>query len=131
MHKVFVYGTLLSGMGNHRLLSGATFLGKAKTPPKFMMIDVGYFPGVIEYDEGVPIVGEVYEVTDEQLRRLDMLEGYRSNDPTGGLYDRKEIDTEFGKAIIYIYNNHYTRNSKYFVLEGDWKSYIAKGKSTS
>lgn len=126
MHKVFVYGSLLSGMGNHGLLKDAVFVGKTTSPPEFLMIDIGYFPGVIEHDKGMPIVGEVYEVTDEQLNRLDILEGYRSSNPEGGLYNRREIDTEFGKALIYVYNNHFGRNTTNYVPFGDWKTHYNK-----
>lgn len=123
MYKVFVYGSLLSGMGNHALLKDATFIGKAKTKAHFKMLDLGWFPGVIEDRNGIEIHGEVYEVTEEQLHRLDRLEGYNESMPHTGLYNRIEIDTTIGKSIIYIYNNHYGRASR-FVADGDWATYI-------
>jgi len=122
MTKVFVYGSLLSGFSNHGLLKTATFLGPAKTPKGFAMLDLGYFPGVIPSDiHETPIFGEVYEVDDETLQRLDRLEGYHKEEPTSGLYRKMDIDTEFGKATIYIYNNHYGRGG--IVENGDWRSY--------
>jgi len=125
MHKVFVYGSLLRGLGNHRLLSDSTFLGEAATKPYFLMVDLGYFPGLIEDIDGVSIKGEVYEVSDEILHRLDMLEGFREHDPKNGLYNRKEIVTQFGTALVYIYNHHnrvYT--SDRLVKDGDWRSHL-------
>jgi gamma-glutamylcyclotransferase (GGCT)/AIG2-like uncharacterized protein YtfP len=127
MHKVFVYGSLLSGMGNHGLLSSAKFIGTTKTTPHFKMMDLGWFPGVVEHHEGDSIIGEVYEVDDEQLYRLDRLEGYNSSNPTMGLYNKKEINTEFGKAIIYIYNNPFERTG-IFVSNGDWRTYVSSKK---
>lgn len=128
MHKVFVYGSLLSGMGNHPLLEKSKLLGTTASPKGFSMIDLGYFPGVIEAPDEGSVLGEVYEVDDATLLRLDRLEGYNSSNPGFGLYSRKEIDTEFGKAIIYIYNNHYGRVSN-SVANGDWRThYNNKGR---
>lgn len=122
MHKVFVYGSLLSGMGNNGLLRSSKYLGKATTSPEFQMLDIGWFPGVVEDPSGIAIHGEVYEVSDETLARLDRLEGFRSHDPENGLYNRKTIETPFGEAIIYIYNNHLSRD-KNFVTNGDWRTH--------
>jgi len=60
MHKVFVYGSLLSHMGNHRILGDSKMLGISRSPKNFAMIDLGYYPGVI-INESHPgnVVGEV------------------------------------------------------------------------
>ena len=74
-HLVFTYGTLKRGYGNHRLLDGARFVSLAMTLRPFHVECVG-FP--IAYKSGpdmLRVIGEVYEVTDEQLARLDRLEG--------------------------------------------------------
>lgn len=126
MHKVFVYGSLLSGFYNHSVLGDSVLLGTAKSPKGFAMLDLGYFPGVIKDDSSKGVVGEVYEVDDAVLSRLDRLEGYLSHNPEGGLYHRIEIDTKFGPAIIYIYNNHYGRSRENFVNEGNWRKYCTK-----
>jgi len=126
MHKVFVYGSLLSGMGNHRLLLESKKLGVSHSPEGFGMIDLGYFPGVVKIDRpGSRVIGEVYEVNDETLTRLDRLEGYNHTDGTRGLYNRLEIDTDFGKAFIYIFNNRYGE-SNHLVENGDWRTYYNK-----
>lgn len=120
MHKVFVYGSLLSGLGNHGLLIGSTKLGETKSPKLFSMLDLGWFPGVILEDEDpIEIKGEVYEVDDNTLKRLDRLEGFVSTNPKFGMYDRIEIDTEFGKSFIYVYNNRHRGANK--VNNGDWR----------
>jgi gamma-glutamylcyclotransferase (GGCT)/AIG2-like uncharacterized protein YtfP len=125
MYKVFVYGSLLSGMGNSGLLSNSKMLGTTISPENFAMVDLGYFPGVI-IDETHPgkVMGEVYEVDDDTLKRLDSLEGYRAQDPKSGLYDRMTINTEIGEAYIYIYNNKYGRSNPNFIENGDWKTYF-------
>lgn len=79
MTRVFVYGTLKSGYSNHNaFLKDATFIGKATTVTKWAMIGEGMgFPYVLQRDNehGHNIIGEVYEVTDQELSHLDMLEG--------------------------------------------------------
>jgi gamma-glutamylcyclotransferase (GGCT)/AIG2-like uncharacterized protein YtfP len=127
MNKVFVYGSLLSGLGNHGLLTDSTFIGKTLSPPEFAMLDLGSFPGVIHLIEGgKSVIGEVYEVDDVTFLRLDRLEGYSSHDPKSGLYNRMEIDTEFGKAFIYTYNDLYGRSYVHPVEDGDWRTYHDK-----
>jgi len=124
MNKVFVYGSLLSGLGNHGLLVESTKLGETKSPKLFSMVDLGWFPGVIlNNDNPIEIKGEVYEVDENTLKRLDRLEGFVATNPKFGMYDRLEIDTEFGKAYIYVYNNIH-KNSRNFVESGDWKTYF-------
>jgi gamma-glutamylcyclotransferase (GGCT)/AIG2-like uncharacterized protein YtfP len=126
MNKVFVYGSLLSGMGNHSLLSNSKKLGDSKSPTGFKMVDLGYFPGVVKSEDGVgDVVGEVYEVDDDTMRRLDRLEGYNSSNPENGFYNRIEIDTIFGSAFIYTINRSFIRNHN-FVKNGDWKVHYSK-----
>ena len=77
-HKVFVYGTLKRGYGNHRLLEKATLLGKAKTVKKWTMIGANKaFPYVMEQHDviGNNIIGEVYHISDGELASLNILEG--------------------------------------------------------
>jgi len=127
MHKVFVYGSLLSELGNHRLLAESKLLGNAITPPEFIMIDLGSYPGVIHVIEGgSTIIGEVYEVDDFTMTRLDRLEGYNENHPSDGLYNRMKIPTEFGEAFIYTFNGMFGRSPIHPIENGDWKSYYGK-----
>ncbi len=80
MHKVFVYGTLKKGHGNHDfLLQGSKFIGEFTTKEKYNMKDGG-FPYVCRKGETMfPIRGEVYEVNDDTLQSLDWLEGIPSH----------------------------------------------------
>lgn len=75
MTLVFVYGTLKRGNFNNRILAGAAFIGKAKTAPIYRMLSNGAFPYLIHAGNGIPCHGEIYEVDDETLARLDQLEG--------------------------------------------------------
>ena len=73
--RVFVYGTLLAGEGNHRLLANATLVGEAHTTPAFELRDLGYFPGLVK-GGACSVTGEVYEVDAATLAALDRLEGH-------------------------------------------------------
>lgn len=93
--KVFVYGTLKEGKGNHRTMLSA----RGKLLGLFIiskqMYSMGGYPAVALDREGCTH-GEVYEVPDATgLDILDGLEGY----PT--FYTRDLIDTPFGKAWVY------------------------------
>lgn len=95
--RVFVYGTLKAGHSNAGLLAAATFVGDAVTVPEFTMFAENYnhFPMVAEGGNKV-IKGEVYEVNEFTLSRLDSLEGHPR------WYQRKEVNTSLGKAWMYI-----------------------------
>lgn len=103
MHKIFVYGTLKRGYGNNRLLAESRFIGNAVTMPALFMADHG-IPFV--WTSGGPlrrIAGELYEVDDAVLARLDRLEGHPTN------YHRElveiEVNGEHAEAFIYLYRH--------------------------
>ena len=50
-YKVFVYGSLKEGRGNHVVLKGATKIGNGETVDKFAMVSLGAFPMVFDRDE--------------------------------------------------------------------------------
>ena len=75
---VFVYGSLLRGLGNHSVLTSngsATFVREDETPPFYTMVDLGSFPGVFQCGS-TRIVGEVWSVDRACREALDRLEGH-------------------------------------------------------
>lgn len=101
-HYVAVYGTLKRGYDNHRLLMNARFLGTDHLR-SIVLYDLGPFPGALERPAG-PVLVEVYEVDDQQMARLDALEGYNATAPEYGEYTRKRLATRYGPAWVYLYN---------------------------
>jgi gamma-glutamylcyclotransferase (GGCT)/AIG2-like uncharacterized protein YtfP len=83
--RVFVYGTLLAGEPNHRLLARARRVCEASTGEGFALFDLGAFPGMVRAREASVVVGEVYEVDGPTLEALDRLEGHPR------FYERTEI----------------------------------------
>lgn len=85
--RIFVYGTLKKGYSNNRLLKNARYVGQARTFDRFPLRCNGSFPSMFlgGSDRG-QVMGEVYEVNDQQLANVDALEGNGN-----GFYERMEI----------------------------------------
>jgi gamma-glutamylcyclotransferase (GGCT)/AIG2-like uncharacterized protein YtfP len=111
-HRVFVYGTLLRGEVNHHLLRTARFLGPHRTEPRFTLLVLGAYPGLVDGGE-TAVFGEVYGVDAAGLRRLDQLEDYPR------LYDRRVIATPHGRAWVYLYRG--PRRDRMRLADGDWR----------
>jgi gamma-glutamylaminecyclotransferase len=114
--KVFVYGTLKKGFGNHPILSNAKFLGEAHTmEASFQMYSLGGFPAVT-LEGNQRIIGEVYEVEDPSIiSNMDELEHHPH------WYQRIMVPTSLGAAWTYIMP--FSRLKKPIppkVMEGFW-----------
>jgi gamma-glutamylaminecyclotransferase len=93
MKLMFFYGSLKRGYWNNRLLANSEFVGDAKTVDKFKLIDLGSFPGMIG-DGQANVRGEVFDVPDADVPRLDMLEGHPN------FYKRTPIKVELDGKIV-------------------------------
>ncbi len=104
--NLFTYGTILKGNHNHKIVSGATFVGDG-VANGYTLYDYvnfktlqSYYPVAIEDEKSAsPLLGEVYECPKKLLPWCDALEG------EGELYKRKTITANVdGKEIqCYIY----------------------------
>lgn len=84
---IFVYGTLKRGGSNHHFLADQVFVGAARTAPGFRLHDLGGYPGMVPHaGDRDGVAGEIWEVDDACLRRLDGLEGLAE-----GLYRRARV----------------------------------------
>jgi len=104
MKKIFVYGTLLNGFENHFYLKNARLIGKAFTKEQYHMT-VAFIPFVSDdgHENSNYIFGEVYEVDETDLRRVDQLEGHPY------MYERRKIDVRLDdgsemECWMYFYN---------------------------
>lgn len=116
-----VYGTLRQGFGNYnRLLNNehCVYLGTQKTTPNFKMVSLGGYPGVIPDAGTQEVTVEIFQVNSPKVeQQLDWLEGYPS------FYQKTTIDTQWGKADMYILNNEEWGNRP-VVESGDWKQFV-------
>lgn len=101
-HKsyIFVYGTARKGFRNHRYLNGARYIGRAHTKEKYTL-----YADSLPYLVREPVCcvnGELYEIDDAILKRIDLLEG----EPDFYFRRLDTVITDDGKehwAYIYFY----------------------------
>jgi gamma-glutamylcyclotransferase (GGCT)/AIG2-like uncharacterized protein YtfP len=124
-HLVFVYGTLRRG--NARAMSirfpNSRFIADAKVSGS--LYDLGEYPGLLLDESNSLVIGEVYEVDDETLSKLDDIEA--SSD-----YCRKQVETSGTHRMrCWIYvpeNNPELISRRTLITSGDWVEY-AKTKT--
>ena len=113
--KLFVYGTLKKGFGNHRYLEKSTLLDNCCWTHG-VLVDLGHFPGMLEDPtKDSKVYGELYEIDEDTLARCDLLEGYRSDrNPDFNLYNRAVVDVNRvdGTVDKGVYTYFYARNKK-------------------
>lgn len=107
MFKLAVYGTLRKDYWNHRYISeqGGKFV-KTERLQGFNMYGK-LIPCVVPSDNKEDSVFvEIYELEDEALPRIDMLEGYREGDKDN-IYNRITVETSVGPAYMYVVGEEY------------------------
>jgi gamma-glutamylcyclotransferase (GGCT)/AIG2-like uncharacterized protein YtfP len=73
-YKLFAYGTLRRGFHNHVLMHGAKFLGQGQTIENMAMVVVHGIPFTAKDEKGVPLIGELYEISEDQIRPIHAME---------------------------------------------------------
>jgi len=118
---LFVYGTLKRGFGNHAVLRGAEYVGRADLWG-YEMYSLGGFPGIVPCTGFSCVQGEVYEVSD--FLSLDRLEGYNP-DTDNGMYLRREVEIGWkddeGEAPAYAYIWNREVIGRRLIASGEWK----------
>jgi gamma-glutamylcyclotransferase (GGCT)/AIG2-like uncharacterized protein YtfP len=104
-HTLFIYGTLMPGLRLEAQMHGARFVGPAHIAGR--LIDVGRYPGLLQ--GGGQVTGEVYEVDDAHLARLDGVEGVVPGDRVASQYWREVVTVLSGplqgqRVQTYVYN---------------------------
>jgi len=109
MNKIFLYGTLKRNERAHFFLSNhrSKFICEAKTHSRYHLYDQGYYPGMVINEQiNGGVHGELFEVTDECLKDLDIYEGVDSD-----LFRKEQIQLEDGSsAIAYLIVDPVTDN---------------------
>src|SRR6266700_2326648 len=98
-HLVFVYGTLRRGGAGAMSITfpNSKFMADAKVSGS--LYDLGAYPGVLLNESNSLVIGEVYEVDDETLNKLDDYEA-------SSHYWRKQVEISLGgtqRRMCWIY----------------------------
>lgn len=126
--RISVYGSLLSGLGNHRVIGrhigeNATFVGE-DVIRGFNLYPVAgtSFPGIKRGHENDSVVVEVYDVTDVALSNVQALEGYNPNREHNNFYDEVDAESdEYGPTRAYLYMPDV--DGLPVIEGGDWRRY--------
>jgi len=113
-HLVFVYGTLMQGERNHRHLKGARFAGEGSTAAAFDLLDMGRYPALVA-GGACAVRGEIWEVDDATLERLDELEEVPE------LYRREELVLEGGTTVFAWVMTRQRAGNAPAIPTGDWR----------
>jgi gamma-glutamylcyclotransferase (GGCT)/AIG2-like uncharacterized protein YtfP len=134
MTNVFVYGSLKEGYHNHDVLRDSLKVCDAISVEKYTMINLGAFPGLMLEVPTSHIHGEIYHISDEVFKDLDLLEGFPyfydrkivefkdANDNTHEawvyyLADPKKYINRINKDYLFIHNGVWTIPSPHFQKE--------------
>ena len=123
MNRLFIYGTLLPGLRLEAQMQGARFVGAAQVPGR--LVDVGRYPGFLQGD-GL-VTGEVYDVDDAHLARLDTVEDMVPGDRAASQYWREVVTVAGGPlqgqpVQTYVYNRPVAGCTP--IAHGDYRRYI-------
>ncbi|MFC0559723.1 gamma-glutamylcyclotransferase family protein [Halalkalibacter alkalisediminis] len=123
--SLFVYGTLVQGGSNHHFLRHATLIS---TPCWVYgeLHDTGLGYPVLKKNQTKRVWGELYEVTKEQLKRIDQLEDYS---PLNKLneYIRvvQRVHTEKHTVDAYVYfAGEKLADCENLIEKGNWLHYL-------
>ena len=95
------YGTFTSGQAGHGNLSGAPFLERTRTAPRYRLFFVdGLWPALVADDDGVAIECELYECSEELLERLARVEPPGWNRTPLELADGRRVDAFLADAAL-------------------------------
>jgi gamma-glutamylcyclotransferase (GGCT)/AIG2-like uncharacterized protein YtfP len=122
---VFVYGTLRKHQSNAHLLKAATLVA-AQCWMKGEMYDSPFGYPFMKQSENGTVYGELYQVNDQQLKRLDDLEDYRGAGQDN-LYDRvlQTVYTDTGsfQALVYVLPKNKQIENLTYIEGGNWSVY--------
>lgn len=114
----------MKGMRNHVYLEKAKFLEAGQTAPEYELMYNGSIPAARAGSESIK--GELYEVDDETLARLDVLEEVSSR-----LYEKKEVKIGDKQATIYLGGNIFNADSWEKIPDGDYRKLIESQQKTA
>jgi gamma-L-glutamyl-butirosin B gamma-L-glutamyl cyclotransferase len=127
--NLFVYGTLRAGMRNASILRGAKRIAPVAWATGILYDTGEGYPGMVE--GAGKVTGEIYQVSQKQLRWIDRLEDYHGPGYPDNLYERIvcDVQTPEGslKAYTYVYRKREELKEKgIWIPSGDWCQYLGQ-----
>lgn len=96
--RLFVYGTLKRGDVRHGPLASQRYLGECRTAPRYALLDLGAYPGLVLSEEsGQAVQGELYEVDCSLVDWLDAVEGAPE------LYRLELVEVAGQEGVVWAY----------------------------
>jgi|SRR5687767_1519436 len=121
-HLVFVYGSLRRGNAGAMSVRfpEATYVAEGKV--RGSLYDLGEYPGLVLDGESSFVTGELYEVDEETLYRLDKFE--LTSD-----YSRRQVEVERGSERMDCWIYVPERDTEFFIdceliESGDWIAHV-------
>lgn len=114
MHKVFVYGTLKRGYGKHVLINNSKVISLKANAPGINLYSSGSIPFAAR-GNGTAI-GELYEVDDIVLAKLDNLEGH----PVFYKREKTKVQIDSGEVEAWIYLCERYAKQNCLIQSGEW-----------
>jgi gamma-glutamylcyclotransferase (GGCT)/AIG2-like uncharacterized protein YtfP len=118
---LFVNGTLMRGLALHGNLSGARFLGEARTAPRYRLFSIGdRHPGMFEVEAGgVSVAGELYDLPADVWARVE------AGEPPG-LY-KGPVHLDDGRVVDGILFPRELAEGRHAEISrfGGWREYMA------
>jgi gamma-glutamylcyclotransferase (GGCT)/AIG2-like uncharacterized protein YtfP len=115
-----IYGTFMRRQPGHGNLAGGRFLGEVRTAPRYRLFLVDGWPalGEVGADGGAAIAAELYELSEEHVERLVVIE------PPG--WRRASIELEDGRrAEAFLADAELVGRGEDISAHGDWASFVA------
>ena len=126
-HFVFVYGSLRRGNAGAMSVRFPNAVYVAEGRVRGSLYDLGEYPGLVMDGAVSFVTGEVYQVDDDTLNRLDKFE--LTSD-----YSRKQVEVEHGlertDCWIYVPDRVAEFFGNYELIEsGDWITHVRSRQS--
>lgn len=117
-HRLFVYGSLLSGESDHGLLAGAELLGPARTEPIYSLVDLRVYPALIA-EGSWEVVGELYLVDGKTRMHTDVCKQCPI------LFERAPVRLVGGEVAEAYFMSVDKVRGRRRIWNGDWKNRLA------
>jgi gamma-glutamylcyclotransferase (GGCT)/AIG2-like uncharacterized protein YtfP len=121
MSLFFFYGTFMRGQPGEANLAGTTFLGEARTAPRYRIYSIrDEHPLVLEVGTGgASIAGQLHDVPEELWEKIFAAEPPGLHFGKVELADGRVVDTMFGEP------GYAESDGKDITEHGGWAAYVA------